>query len=244
MKIRSRRLTLFLAWIAAGLLRFLYWTCRKQLVMDDEALNPYSETGDQRYLYSIWHDQLLMTIFSGRSINNSGLVSRHQDGSYLADAMKIVGITPIRGSHNHGGAEAMRQMLETAKDYHICITPDGPRGPRREIKDGILFLASRSGRGIVPVAMSCKSCWNIQGSWTDMMIPKPFTKIYARVGQPIYIPAGVSREELGEYREAVAARMTQMELEVEQLRQGTFDPASIETPPSPATEISEQQKAA
>jgi lysophospholipid acyltransferase (LPLAT)-like uncharacterized protein len=233
MKIRNRRLTRLLAFLAVCLLRVLYWTCRKKYILHTPGTLPYLDSGDQRYIYSLWHDQLLMAIFTGRPIRMCGLVSRHQDGSYLSDGMRMVGVTPVRGSHQHGGAEAMRQMIERVRDYHIAITPDGPRGPRREIKPGIAFLASRTGRVVVPVGANCANCWKVQGKWTDMMIPKPFTTIYTICGEPLAIPADATREQLEEYTRELTERMRQVEIDVERFRAGELDEQPIPVVPSP-----------
>ena len=183
-KIRSRFLTQLFAVVAVGLVRLLFKTCRVRTMPEDPDSNCYGSTGDRRYLYCIWHDQIMMTVFTGRPQKMAGLVSAHQDGSYLAESMKLVGITPVRGSSKRGGSRAMRELLERVRDYHVAITPDGPRGPRHKIKTGIIYLASRSGRGIIPAAHSCRRAWHIRGNWTDMMIPWPFTVLYARGGPP------------------------------------------------------------
>lgn len=224
MKIRSRLLTKGIAALGVAAVRALFATCRVRVVMDVPCVSPYVSTGDRRFLYCIWHDQLLMTIFSGRPQQMAGLVSQHQDGSYLADAMKMVGITAIRGSTNRGGARAMREMLDTASELHIAITPDGPRGPRHELKAGLVFLAAHAGRPIIPTAYSCRRCWRIQGSWTDMMIPKPFTEIFVRAGTPLQVPAKAGRDELERYRLKLQAEMERLEADALRLARGEEPP--------------------
>ena len=220
MKIRSRLLTKLVAAIAVVIVKLLFRTCRVRAHGDVEGISPYEGTGDRRYLYCIWHDQLMMTVFTGRPQNMAGLVSQHQDGSYLADALKMVGITPVRGSTNRGGARAMRELLDTIRQLHVAITPDGPRGPRHELKQGLVFLASHGGRSIVATAYTCRRCWRIKGSWTDMMIPKPFTTIYIRATAPMEIPPRLKRDGLQEYTDRLQAEMERMEAEVEMLAQG------------------------
>lgn len=226
MRIRSRFLTKLAGRLAALMFRLLFRTCRVQVVTDVPDISPYQETGTRRFLYCIWHDQLVMTIFSGRPQKMAGLVSQHQDGSYLSDAMEVLGITPVRGSTNRGGGRAMRELLERTKELHVAITPDGPRGPRHDLKTGIVFLASHAGRGIVPTAYTCKSCWKIRGSWTDMMIPKPFTQIFVRGGAPIFVPGDVSRDELETHRLRLQAAMERLEKEAEALARGESLPQS------------------
>jgi lysophospholipid acyltransferase (LPLAT)-like uncharacterized protein len=212
-KIRNRFLTKAIVFVGVALVRALFKTCRLRADPEVPGINPYDSTGDNRYLFCVWHDQIVMTVFSGRPKNMAGLVSGHQDGSYLAEAMKLLHITPVRGSSKRGGSRAMGELLKRAREYHVAITPDGPRGPRRKMKTGIVFLASHSGRGIIPTAYVCRRGWTIRGNWTDMMIPFPFTEIYASGGPPFYVPPGIEREELERY----AARLEQEMQRVEAL---------------------------
>jgi lysophospholipid acyltransferase (LPLAT)-like uncharacterized protein len=158
-----------------------------------------------------------MVVFGGRPKNMAGLVSGHQDGSYLAEAMKLVHITPVRGSSKRGGSRAMGELLKRAGQYHIAITPDGPRGPRRKMKTGIVFLASHSGRAIIPTACACRRGWRIRGNWTDMMIPWPFTEIYGIGGPPFFVPPGIEREELERYAARLEQEMQRVEALVTQM---------------------------
>lgn len=227
MKIRSRLLTKLLAFVAVAVIRSLFATCRFRIVIPEGA-NSYRSTGNRRFLYSIWHDQLIMTIFSDRPKNMAGLVSSHQDGSYLADAMQMVGIRPVRGSTNRGGDRALREMLDAARDWHIAITPDGPRGPRREAKAGIVYLASRSGRQIIPASYTCLRSWTISGSWTDMMLPMPFTKILCLGGEPITVPASLERAGIEHYARVLKSEMDRLEAIGERWKRGeSIDDAPV-----------------
>lgn len=214
MRIRSPLLTRLAAGAAVLLVRLLFATCRVQSRLEVPGINPYEGTGERRFLFCAWHDQILMTCFTGRPRNMAGLVSRHQDGSYLADTMKRLGITPIRGSSSRGGAQAMRQMFDAARDLHIAITPDGPRGPRRQAKSGIVFLAAHSGRSIVPTAFACRRAWRIRGSWTDMLLPQPFTTIYAVGGRPLAVPPDLTRAQLAHYTARLQAEMERLDAEL------------------------------
>jgi len=210
-KIRSRLLTKVIVFVGVTLIRLLFRTCRLRAVTEAPGTNSYESTGDQRYLYCVWHDQILMIVFSGRSLNVAGLVSGHQDGSYLAEAMKLVGIAAVRGSSKRGGSRAMGELLQRVRQYHVAITPDGPRGPRHKMKNGIVFLASHSGRAIIPAAFACRRGWTIRGNWTDMLIPWPFTEIHARGGPPFFVPPGIDRDELERYAERLEREMERLE---------------------------------
>ncbi|MCA9096415.1 MAG: hypothetical protein KDA68_23205, partial [Planctomycetaceae bacterium] len=91
------------------------------------------------------------------------------------------------------------------------ITPDGPRGPRRQVKQGIVFLAAQTGRPIVPLGVACSRTWNFQGNWTNLVVPRPFTKLIIQAGKPIFIPENADRELLEKFRLQVESEMARVE---------------------------------
>lgn len=216
MKIRSPRLIRLAARLLASAFRLLFRTMRLD-IYTHPGTSPYGETGDGRYLYCLWHDGIVGWVFSKPAFRVAALVSRHTDGSYLADGMESIGVTPIRGSSRRGGAAALRQMLDAAAEYHIAIATDGPLGPRHVVKEGIIYLASQSGRGIIPAAFDARRAWRPWGRWTDLILPLPFTRTYIRGGEPIFIPPGLSRNELEPYRQQVQQAMDKLNAEVRRL---------------------------
>ncbi len=217
MKIRSPFLTkLAIAAFTRGV-QLLFRTLRREFREETPGTNPYVASGEERFLYCVWHDSIIVPIFAGRHTRSAALVSRHHDGSYVAGILRIVGIPSVRGSSKHGGASAVRQMMTTAKDQHIVITPDGPRGPRRKMQSGIVFLASHTGRAIVPTAYACIRSWRIKGNWTDLLMPKPFTKIFLLAGEPVKVPPDLSREEVARYSALVQDAMDRLNIEVERM---------------------------
>lgn len=207
MKIRSRFLIRSVARCVAAASRLHFRTMRLEICAADPRTIAYDYVGHEKYLYCLWHDAVLGVIFSRRAHRMAGLVSRHADGSLVADAMQAVGLVPIRGSSRRGGAAALRQMMEAAGDYHIAIATDGPQGPRHVVKEGIVYLASQTGRPVVPAAFSAQSAWRPRGRWTDMVVPRPFSRTFVVIGAPIMVPAGLSREALEPYRLQVQRAM-------------------------------------
>ena len=68
--------------------------------------------------------------------NLAMLLSRHRDAEVLSFAARHMGFEFVRGSTNRGGAAALRQLLDKSREMHLAITPDGPRGPRRQLCAG------------------------------------------------------------------------------------------------------------
>lgn len=230
MKIRHPWLIRAFTWIALRVLRLLFATCRQVVFVEEPGSNPHEDTGDERFFYSIWHDQLLMTIYTGKAKTIAALVGPHRDGGYVADILNDRKVPVIRGSSNRGGTQAVKEMMETAKDLHIAITPDGPRGPRHEAKAGMIFLSSQTGRPIVPVAYTCNRLWKIRGSWTDMMLPKPFTTIYLAIGTPLRIPSGLKKSERQARVRQLNEEMVRVERLAERMQAGETLEPSAETP--------------
>jgi lysophospholipid acyltransferase (LPLAT)-like uncharacterized protein len=188
--------------------------------VDTPGTNPYSNAGSQGFIYSVWHDAIAFPMFAGRHSRTVALVSKHHDGSHLAFGLKMLGIGLVRGSSNRDGAPAIRELLQLPASTHFVLTPDGPRGPRRRATPGLIFLASRSGRAIVPTAFSSVRSWRIPGKWTDLEIPKPFTTVYALSGAPIPAPPDASRELLAEIQCHVQGEMDRLTLQAERLADG------------------------
>ena len=139
------------------------------------------------------------------------LTSGHRDGLFVESVLKSVHVPAVRGSSGRTGGKAARRLLQTAKTHDIIVTPDGPRGPRRIMSRGVVYLASRSGNAIVPTAYACENAWEIQGSWTTQTIPKPFSKVAFVAGDPISIPPDLDRDGIEIHRETVQREMNALQ---------------------------------
>ncbi len=220
MKIRNRKVIRFLARSVAIVLRGWLRMARWTIVATEPGTNVYEDTRPNRYLYCLWHDALLCCIVCRRPERTAGLVSYHADGEYVADIMQCFGIRPIRGSSGRRGAQAVRTLMTAAADYNIAIATDGPRGPRREVKDGILYLASHSQRAIVPVAVAARRAWRPRGRWTDMVIPLPLTRAWMLGGPTLTLPPGLRPDQLGPYRQQLQDLMDRMQALADRLSAG------------------------
>ena len=55
---------------------------------------------------------------------------------------------------------------------NLTITPDGPRGPRRQLAQGPVYLASKLGMPIVAMGFGYDRPWRFN-SWDRFAIPRP-----------------------------------------------------------------------
>lgn len=115
------------------------------------------------------------------------LVSQHRDGRFIGDAVARFGFRMVYGSSRRGGGQAMLEMLRILRRGDpIAITPDGPRGPRRQAAPGVAQLAAVSGATVLPVG-AATSRHRILPSWDRMMLPLPFGRGVIVCGPPIRV---------------------------------------------------------
>ena len=221
MRIRSRFLTKFVGWLAALVFRALSRSLRFRALREADGTDPSTPTR-QGYIYALWHDSILVPL-AKKSLSCAqvaALVSRHQDGAYLAEFMRYCRIRSVRGSSARGGDQALRELMRVGDDWNIVITPDGPRGPQHEIKSGPIYLASRTGRPIIPSVSHCDNAWYVRGSWTGLVVPKPFSCCWYLTGAPLSIPADLSREQIEVHRLRVQAEMVRLEQKLARIIHG------------------------
>lgn len=231
MRIRNAFLERGIAQLAVASARGLFGTVRRRLFFENPSLSPYAPVGESTCIYSVWHDSLLMPIFLGRQPATKALVGRHQDGTFLANSLSAIGISSVRGSSSSGGAEAVRQLIDETRGSHIVVTPDGPRGPRRQMKSGVAFLASHTSKLVVPTAFACTRSWSWGTGWTDLVVPKPGSTVVALAGEGILVPGHVAREELASYNRRIQEemdRLNSLALElVASIRNGVQPPVAL-----------------
>lgn len=147
----------------------------------------------QPFVFALWHGDLVPLMWFHRGDSTSLVVSGHVDGGYLVKAARAWGYGIIQGSSTRGGQAAFRQMLRVLRDGgEIAITPDGPRGPARVVKSGVVAAAQLAGVSIIPVAVTVSSGWRLR-SWDQFLIPKPFARVHIVYDDPLTLPASTRR---------------------------------------------------
>ncbi len=117
------------------------------------------------------------------------LISPHFDGELISRTIKYFGLGTLAGSSHKSAARVLIQAIKTIKEgYDIGITPDGPKGPRHEVADGIIVMAQKTQAKIVLVEIKPTKFWQL-GSWDKFVIPKPFGTINFYATQEIDISA-------------------------------------------------------
>ncbi len=164
----------------------------------------------ERCIFAAWHARMAPLVYTHRGRAIGMLVSRHRDGEWIARIIERLGFVTARGSSTRGGEEGLREMLNLAERRHLLgVTPDGPRGPAERVKPGLVYLASRLGWPIVPIASAADRAWVFR-SWDRLRLPQPFAHVVVAYGAPVTIPPGISPEEARAWDRRVEAAITEL----------------------------------
>ena len=200
-------------WLVAGaavgaLLRVWQATLRRE-VRNEAARS-------DRCVVAVWHGRLvgvLMENFGSRLVTMTSLSS---DGAFAAGAVRVVGLRVARGSSSRGGREALAAMSAAieAGARAAGLTVDGPKGPWRRVKPGAVALAMRHDLPLVPATFSSRR-WIELRSWDRMVLPRPFTRMVVRYGDP-WRPERLRRDPEGALEE-IGSELDRMgkELDIE-----------------------------
>lgn len=166
-------------------------------------------------IFLFWHEYIPFPFYLRGHCNLAMLLSQHQDAEWLSHAAKLMGFATVRGSTNRGGIAALREMFRKSRSMNLTMTPDGPRGPRRVLALGPIFLSSRLGIPLVLCGFGYDRPWRNRWSWDRFAIPRPFSRARAVISPPIQIPPDLDRLELEESRVAVERLLNRLSDEAE-----------------------------
>jgi lysophospholipid acyltransferase (LPLAT)-like uncharacterized protein len=163
-------------------------------------------------VYLLWHEALLPLLWWQRRRGIAIVVSQGRDGRYLADFAGRLGYRCIAGSSSRGGMRALLQAMRLLDEsVSVAFATDGPRGPRREVKLGVVKAAQRAGASIVPLHAVVRNGWHLR-SWDRTAIPKPFSRVDVGYGAPFRVAEGA--DGLQDGMRAAAAALDALEREM------------------------------
>lgn len=197
MKTETHKLTLT-DWLVVLIATPLIHLIGLSLRIQEEGESAWGPRGRQSEapLWALWHETILMSVWYHRDQDVHVMISPSRDGELISRIAMFFGYVPVRGSSSRGGREALNELVGHLKAGKRCaITPDGPRGPRREIKPGVLNLARMTGCPVVPFAFEAEHCWRLK-SWDKFIIPKPFSRAIFVYGKPMRVPRHAKLDQL------------------------------------------------
>jgi lysophospholipid acyltransferase (LPLAT)-like uncharacterized protein len=166
-------------------------------------------------IFAVWHNRLAISTvtwerWSSKRAPAAGLValiSASHDGGILSRALGYFGVKAVRGSSSRRGAQALLELTTyTDSGFHVAITPDGPRGPRYVVADGVIALAQVSGRPVIPVSTHYRGKITFK-SWDKFQVPLPFARCEIRFGELLHVPREITAEQRQEFKGELQRRL-------------------------------------
>ena len=202
---RGQRLV---AWLVVLVIRLVSATWRRR---------PATElrVPDEPTIFALWHNRLAVGVPASRKFLRrlrgrntlAALISASRDGALLAAIVEEFGVHPIRGSSSRRGGQALKELVSWLRQGNdVALTPDGPRGPCYQAREGALVLAQLTGAPIIPLA--CRVRWKLRlKSWDRFQVPLPFAAYEIDLHEPIRVPRGATPEEREQLRRQLEAAL-------------------------------------
>lgn len=190
----------FLYFLAAALiqiiLRIFYWTLRFK-VTNPQNIEQAQKAGGV-YLLATWHKNIPSCILGQMGQTHLALVSRSNDGELVAKNLEWFGHKVVRGSSGKGATSALMEVIKAISEYQLpcAISVDGPKGPAKVPKSGIIHMAKTLQIPIIPYTAIADRVWCFHKSWDKLLFPKPWSNNYVIYGSPYWINKNLGNEEL------------------------------------------------
>jgi len=160
---------------------FVYMLMRIIWVTTRKKFHYITEIDTQQHVCVAWHGELFMSPQAYRHIHKkhpaSAIISSHFDGALIARTLQFLKIRPLRGSTRKGARQVLLQAFKSIKSgEEVLITPDGPKGPRHTMSDGVVGIALKSNLPIFVMNFTAQKYWQLN-SWDKFVIPKPFSRV-------------------------------------------------------------------
>lgn len=207
-------------------INFLTWFYRDGSKFMCDSYDPICIVGPEAREYVDGSAPAIFAIFHGRMLGImrlipyeklTVLISQSRDGEIIARALKDIGISSVRGSPNRRGVQGALEFIDAGKSgRRLVYTVDGPRGPRYQVKPGVIRLAGMSGLPIIPMVCRGRNNWWIP-TWDKFMASAWGAPCAYMFNDPILVPANASDEEQDKLRVQLEQRMNDMRLYLDQL---------------------------
>ena len=198
---------LILCWV-----RLCIYTCRIKVRNREQRDLAARHHPQQGFILCLWHEHLLAGIMAHRHDPMAPMASRSRDGELVTRVMTHFAFATVRGSSGKGGEQALDELVTALdKGRFPAITVDGPRGPRRRIKGGVIDLSRRTGAAVLPMVARIRPALTMTRSWDKFQFPLPFARIDISYGTPQRFDADTKGLAFGEARKRLSEDMHRLE---------------------------------
>ncbi len=170
-------------------LKFLYGTNNWHI--EGDGIIEKLRAAGKSIIFATWHGNLLPGYLYVVDKQPYGLAGTHGDAEIITRIGVKLGYKAIRGSSSASGRKAYKQIVQVLDNEPgalVFITPDGPHGPAKESKPGVIKAAMRTGAVILPTGSFTSRHWAIK-NWDTFYVAKPFGRVYLHLGEPLEFSA-------------------------------------------------------
>jgi len=205
---------LILVFLAPKIIRFICGTSKMERVNFEVVGETKKIFGN--VIFAFWHGRQMALVYAHKDENVIIMTSYSIDGELQSGIMSSFGYEIVRGSHQKRGAiegtiEIIRKMKEDGMDSSFAV--DGPKGPAFEAKQGVVYIAQKTGRPIIPITSSAKSK-KILSNWDKYLVPSPFNKLYVVYGSPVLV---APEDDLSKKSIELSAELNRITMEADKL---------------------------
>ena len=202
MKLANSLLTNSAALTASAVVRRWMGSLEYRAAYYDTSVDPSRVECAERGIYVFWHEYMPFLLYLRGNCDLAMLMSRHRDADILSRLALHFGFEFVRGSTRRGGQRALFDLMHKSKTHHLTITPDGPRGPRRRLEAGCIYLASKLNMPIIAIGLGYDRPWRMN-TWDQFALPRPCSRARAIPSPRIRIPSNLDRDGIEYYRQHV-----------------------------------------
>jgi lysophospholipid acyltransferase (LPLAT)-like uncharacterized protein len=194
--------------LAHNLIRMYLCLIGKTILDEEHIMHALEE--NKKVVIAILHQRMFGVIGYAQRFGRfalAAIISQSRDGDMIAQVVTRLNFHPIRGSSSRGGKEALDALISYLADHQAAVhAVDGPRGPKGIVKAGIIRIAQRSEALIYPIYISIDRAWILK-SWDNFLIPKPFSRLLIRWGEPIQVPKYLNDVEFESLRREIEVHL-------------------------------------
>lgn len=163
---------------------------------------------DKYFVFIFLHSQMIIGWWLFKNRKSAALVSASEDGEILSRLLVKWNYKVVRGSSSKGGKDALKELIEIVnKNHSAIITPDGPRGPAGEIKNGALIVSNRCSIPLIPVKIIYHRKKVLSKSWDRFEIPLPFSECDVYFGNKYSYDEYLNEKDLSELKKTISNEM-------------------------------------
>jgi lysophospholipid acyltransferase (LPLAT)-like uncharacterized protein len=160
----------------------------------------------ENYIFSLWHENLIGLFVVYTTLNRDFVWLNHPGWHMKPVHINLgwMGTSKLAlGSSGNSGKEALALVIQWLKEGHsTVINPDGPGGPVRVLKDGVLNMSIATGVAVVPFKVTSTRAFTLS-TWDRKRVPAPFSKVTVEYGEPM----AVTERNRGEARQYLQTSM-------------------------------------